>query len=103
MPELVRLYVRHVAIGFLLALIFTGLLLWLDIGNLWHLVRATDAGPLAVVMLIMANAIMFSGMQFGYAVMRMGHDDGAGGGKKTRRIHFHALRVTVASKAPERR
>ncbi len=82
MPELVRMYIRHIAIGFLLACFFTGALLWLNIGNLWHLVRATDAGPLAVLMLVVFNTIVFSGVQFGIAVMGMAESDTPPGGTR---------------------
>ncbi len=80
MPELVRMYIRHVVIGFVLACLFTAALLWLNIGNLWHLVRATDVGPLAVMMLVVFNAIVFSGVQFGIAIMGMAEDDRPTGG-----------------------
>jgi hypothetical protein len=71
MPDLIRLYIRHVFIGFLLGAAFTALLLWLNVANLRHLVTATREGPLAVVMLVVFNAIVFSGVQFAYAVMTM--------------------------------
>lgn len=75
MPELVRMYIRHVLIGFGLGLTFTGLLLWLNIGKLRHLVRATDEGPIAGVMLVVFNTIVFAGVQFGFAVMGMADHD----------------------------
>jgi hypothetical protein len=81
MPDLVRLYIRHVAIGYGLAAAFTGLLLWLDVAGLWHLVSHTREGPLAAVLLVIFNGIVFSGVQFGIAVMRMedaGEDGGTG-------------------------
>ncbi|MCB2137751.1 MAG: hypothetical protein KDE08_17675 [Rhodobacteraceae bacterium] len=84
MPALVRLYIHHVAIGFALGLAFTALLLWLNIGNLWHLVQATDGGWIAVLMLVIFNGIVFSGVQFGYAIMRMAASDEPSGGKGAR-------------------
>ena len=84
MPDLVRLYIRNVLIGFALAAAFTGLLLWLDVAGLWHLVTHTSEGPLAVVLLVVFNGIVFSGVQFGIAVMRMAErpkDDGRGKGR----------------------
>lgn len=75
MPELVRLYIRQCFIGFLLALVFTGLLLALNVVNLWHLVTHTQGGWLAVVMLVVFNTIVFAGVQFGISVMRMAEDD----------------------------
>lgn len=82
MPRLVRMYIRHVLIGWLLSCLFTAALLWLNVANLWHLVRATDAGVIAVVMLVVFNAIVFSGVQFGIAVMGMAEDEGKSGGTR---------------------
>ncbi|MBC7138517.1 MAG: hypothetical protein H5U17_07150 [Defluviimonas sp.] len=85
MPELVRLYLRNIALGMLLSLVFVGALLWLNVANLWHLVTATREGPIAVVMLVMFNAVIFSGVQFGIAVMRMAAPTDRGdGGRKAR-------------------
>ncbi|MET4103708.1 hypothetical protein ABIE58_003154 [Roseovarius sp. MBR-78] len=75
MPRLVRLYITQVAIGFGLAGVFVGLLLWFNIANLWHLVSHSSDGPLAVLILWVANGIVFAGAQFAIAVMRMKDDD----------------------------
>lgn len=97
MPKLVRMYIRHVLIGYALSAAFTGLLLWLNVANLWHLVTHTAEGPLAAFLLVMFNGIVFSGVQFGIAVMRMA-DDGGQGGKPRRmvaepaRVHAEARR-----------
>jgi hypothetical protein len=82
MPALVRLYIRHVAIGFALAAAFTAMLLWLDVAGLWHLVTHTAEGPLAVVLLVVFNGIVFSGVQFGIAVMRMAEPPPSGGSRR---------------------
>lgn len=71
MPELVRLYIRQVAIGFGLSAVFVALLLWLDIGGLGRLILASDVGYVAVAMLVVFNGIVFAGVQFAISVMRM--------------------------------
>lgn len=71
MPKLIRLYVTHVLIGFALSALFTGLLLWLNVANLWSLVSRSDMGLVAVGMLWFTNGIVFAGVQFGWAVMNM--------------------------------
>lgn len=71
MPRLVRLYIRHTLIGFAVAALFTALLLWLNVANLWHLVSHVSGGWLAAVLLAVFNGIVFSGVQFGIAVMGM--------------------------------
>ncbi|MRU14472.1 hypothetical protein FDP25_03405 [Roseovarius sp. A21] len=75
MPKLIRLYIVNVAIGFGLAAVFVGLLLWFNIANLWHLVSSSDKGWLAVLILWISNGIIFAGVQFGIAVMRLKDDD----------------------------
>ncbi|MFV0358581.1 hypothetical protein [Tropicimonas sp.] len=83
MPELVRLYIRQVIIGYVLSAIFVTLLLGLDVANLWHLVTHTRGGWIAVLMLWVFNGIVFAGVQFGISIMRMtSHDEDAGRGKR---------------------
>ncbi|MFV2053108.1 hypothetical protein [Aliiroseovarius sp. YM-037] len=82
MPRPVRLYIKNVIIGFLLAAVFVALLLWANVGNLWHLISTSDIGWIAVVMLVIFNGIVFAGVQFGIVIMRMGHDDTPSGGKR---------------------
>jgi hypothetical protein len=75
MPPLIRLYIRHCAIGFGLSAVFVGLLFAFDVANLWTLVSRSDVGVMAALMLFMGNGIVFAGVQFGITVMRMGEDD----------------------------
>lgn len=75
MPPLVRLYIRHCAIGFLLSAIFVAALFSLNVANLWTLVSGSDVGLLAAFMLFMGNGVVFAGVQFGITVMRMAEDD----------------------------
>lgn len=102
MPKLIRLYIVNVAIGFALAGVFVGMLLWFDIANLWHLVSHSDKGWLAVLILWVANGIIFAGVQFGIAVMRLkddDDDDGPGGG-----LRQHVMRpdhATIPVRADE--
>jgi hypothetical protein len=75
MPQLVRLYIRHVLTGFALAAVFTGLLFWFNVGNLWHLVTHTSEGPLAAFLLFFFNGIVFGGVHHGIAIMLMARED----------------------------
>lgn len=86
MPKLVSLYIRQVLIGFALSGMFVALLLWTNVGNLGHLVTASPIGYLAVFMLFMFNGIVFSGVQFGIAIMRMTDDSDGSGGKRERKM-----------------
>jgi|GEM_PF-137773 len=98
MPRLIRLYLINVAIGFVLALAFVALLLWADVAHLRHLVLETSMGWLAAAMMVVANGMVFSGVQFGIAVMLMAEDDaGPKGGKRQRVALDKPLHVAVAA------
>ena len=83
MPQLVRLYIRQVIVGFGLSAAFVTLLLWSNVANLWHLVTHAQGGWIALLMLWVFNGIVFAGVQFGISIMRMSqNDDDAGRGKR---------------------
>ena len=83
MPELIRLYIRNIFFGFLLALVFTAALVVLDVANLRHLTLETSGGWLALGLLVVFNTIVFAGVQFAIAIMRMAEpEDGPRGGKR---------------------
>lgn len=82
MPRLVRLYIHQVLIGFGLSAVFVTALLYTNVGNLWHLISTSDIGWIAVAMLFMFNGIVFAGVQFAIAVMRMEGTDEPKGGKR---------------------
>ena len=82
MPKLVSLYIKQVLIGFGLSASFVGLLLYTNVGNLWHLATTSDIGWIAVTMLFMFNGIVFAGVQFAIVIMRMERDDTPKGGKR---------------------
>ncbi|GGD35035.1 hypothetical protein [Sinisalibacter lacisalsi] len=92
MPQLVRLYIKNVIIGFALSGVFVFALLYLNIANLWHLISTSDMGWIALAMLVFLNGIVFAGVQFAIVIMRMGEDDEPKGGK----------RVPVATNIPAR-
>jgi hypothetical protein len=81
MPELVRLYIRSVLIGFVLSAVFVAVLVWRDVLGIGHLILASPEGWLAALMMVVFNGIVFSGVQFGLRVMLMAEpDDGPKGG-----------------------
>ncbi|WP_103333955.1 hypothetical protein [Pseudotabrizicola formosa] len=71
MPKLIRLYIVNVAIGFGIAVAFVAGLLWLDVAGLRHLVLQSPMGWVAAIMMVMVNGVVFGGVQFAIAVMRM--------------------------------
>ena len=85
MPKLIRLYIVNVIIGFALAGAFVAMMLYFNVANLWHLVTHSDKGLLAVIVLWISNGIVFAGVQFAIAVMRMkdDDDDDRGGGTRS--------------------
>ncbi|SLN30988.1 hypothetical protein PSA7680_01488 [Pseudoruegeria aquimaris] len=82
MPALVRLYITHSLIGFGISAVFVAILLWFNVANLWHLVTHSNIGWMAVALLVLFNGIVFSGVQFGIAIMRMAEEDDDAGGKR---------------------
>ena len=80
MPKLVRLYIESVFVGFALAGIFAGLLVWQDVGGLGRLIYGSDVGGLALVLLLVLNGTLFSAAQFGIRVMALDSDTGSDGG-----------------------
>ena len=83
MPELVRLYIKNVIMGFGLSIVFVGALLYLNVGNLWHLISTSSVGWIALVMLVFFNGVVFAGVQFAITIMRMeSQDDEPRGGRR---------------------
>ena len=99
MPKLVQLYIKQVLLGFGLSGLFVGGLLYTNVGNLWHLVTSSDIGLIAVIMLFMANGIIFAGVQFAIVIMRMGHEDDTPKGGKRQPIATD-IPVRIAASAP---
>lgn len=83
-PDLMRLYLRHCAIGFVLSAIFVGLILWFDVVGLRGLVMGSDIGWLAVFLLWFFNGTVFGSVQFAIVLMldaENDDDEGPRGGK----------------------
>lgn len=97
MPKLIRLYIKHVFIGFGLSAIFVGLLLWTNVANLAHLVTSSDIGWLAVLMLFVFNGLVFAGVQFAIVIMRMEEPRQPPAGGKRIRIAAKPQPVRVAA------
>lgn len=104
MPELVRLYIKNVIMGFGLSAVFVGALLYLNVGNLWHLISTSNVGWIALVMLLFFNGVVFAGVQFAITIMRMeAQDDEPRGGKRIPVATNIPARVKVAAEAPRAR
>lgn len=102
MPELVRLYIRNVLLGLLLAVCFAALLIGFDVANLRHLTLETTGGWLAILMLVVFNTIVFAGVQFAIAVMRLAEpEDRPRGGNRAPVVTGEA--ATVKAGAASRR
>ena len=80
LPRLVRVYIRQCLIGFGLAVIFVGLLLYFDIARLRSLILATQGGWMALGLLVFFNGVVFAGVQFAITIMRMAEPRKPGGG-----------------------
>lgn len=86
MPKLVRFYIKHVLIGFAIAVAFVAGLMVFDVAGLRHLVMHSADGPLALFLLIFSNGVVFAGVQFAIAVMGLADGGRPGRGGLRRRI-----------------
>ena len=75
MPDLIRLYIRSVLIGFAISAVFAAVLIWQDVMGIGHLILASDIGWMAALMLVFFNGIIFAAVQFGIRIMMMAEDD----------------------------
>ena len=104
MPKLIRLYIVNVLIGFALALAFVIGLVWLDVAHLRHLILETDSGPLAFALLVLSNGVVFAGVQFGIAVMRLAEEgSGQKGGRGVPLATRNPIRVEATAARPNAR
>lgn len=102
MPELVRLYIRSVAVGFGVSAVFTGALVWWDVAGIGHLILGSDIGWLAAALMVVFNGIIFSAVQFALRIMGMAEEDeGPKGGHGAREPVL--VPVPVPLKARNRR
>jgi hypothetical protein len=98
MPKLIRLYIVNVAIGFSVALAFVSGLVWFDVAHLRQLITGSDQGVLAFALLVMFHGVVFGGVQFAIAVMRLAEDDsGPKGGRRRPLATMVPIRVEVAA------
>ena len=97
MPKLIKLYIVNVAYGFGLSVVFLGLLLWADVAGLRHLIFQSSMGWVAAVMMIVMNGVVFAGVQFGIAVMRLAEDpEGPKGGSRAPNVsRLMPVRITT--------
>ncbi|KPQ08161.1 MAG: Na+/H+ ion antiporter subunit [Rhodobacteraceae bacterium HLUCCA12] len=106
MPELVKLYIRQVLIGFALAGVFVAALLWADVARLRSLILATDGGWIALFLLFFFNGLVFAGVQFAIRVMQMAEpekpDDDAGHRDAVPTLEPAVVRVSKAVAGPQR-
>ncbi|MDC0739666.1 hypothetical protein N6L24_15360 [Cognatishimia sp. SS12] len=101
MPKLIRLYITHSLIGFLLSAVFVGLLLVFDVAGLRGLILRSAAGWLALLMLWVFNGIIFAGVQTSIRVMLMAERSASPPGGKRQRTQSSgkgAVGVAVPAK-----
>ena len=97
MPKLIKLYIVNVAYGFGLSVVFLGLLLWADVAGLRHLIFQSSMGWVAAIMMIVMNGVVFAGVQFAIAVMRLAEDpEGPKGGSRAPHVsRLMPVRITT--------
>ena len=106
-PDLIKLYIKSCLIGFVLAAVFVGLVLWFDVAGLGHLIAGSDIGIMAVIVFWILNGIVFAGVQFAIAVMTMAEgdddDDETRGGRMMPVYLAEPIPVRVSDRKDRRR
>lgn len=98
-----RLYICNSLIGFGLSAIFTGLVLWLDVAGIGHLVQTVHGGWLAALVFFVLNGIVYAGVQTGIVVMSMDYGEDPPGGTRVPQRVGQAVPVPLAPVAQKRR
>ncbi|MEM6887998.1 MAG: hypothetical protein AAF636_07645 [Pseudomonadota bacterium] len=75
LPRVVRLYMVSATCGFVASGAFFALILAFNVVNLLHLIFTSNVGGIAAVAFWVLSGLVFSGVQFGYSVMRMDEYD----------------------------
>lgn len=83
MPRVFRLYLLSALNGFGISLAFVAMILVFNVANLRHLVGTSDIGVMATVAFWILNGIVFSGVQFAFALSQAvrANDDSEGSDK----------------------
>lgn len=79
MPQRIHVNVRQVITGHLLSAVFVALMLYANVGNLWHLISSSDMGWIAVMMMWLCNGVVFAVIQSTLSPPSGRHDDDTGG------------------------
>ena len=106
MPELVRLYIRSVVVGFAVSTVFTAALIWFDVAGIGRLILGSDIGLVAALMMVFFNGIVFAAVQFAFRIMAMAEEgDGptGGHGARERLVPIPVPVRAAASTAPRNR
>ena len=67
-PRVFHLFLVSALNGFGISLAFVALILVFNVANLRHLIGTSDMGVIAAVAFWILNGIVFSGVQFAYAL-----------------------------------
>lgn len=97
LPKLIQFYIRQVAIGFALSVVFVTGLLWFDVAGLGGLILGRGVEWIALVMLFLFNGLVFAGAQSSVAVLLMTERGQGGGGGTPDRV---ARPIEAAALAP---
>lgn len=98
--ELVRFLLVNAAIGAGAAVAMVALALATDFMNLWTLVSANEAGPLALAVMTVFFAITFGSAQMGFALMFHMTNEGPPSSGSWRRAVKRLLLVRAPALAP---
>ncbi|OCX66612.1 hypothetical protein BFP70_00105 [Thioclava sp. SK-1] len=107
MPALVRLFIRSIAIGFALAILFLGLVMVFDTAGLRQQILTSGTGYMTAAVLLGLTTVLFSVVQFARALLcRNDDDDNDGNGRGDRfppSLHHELVPIPVRRDEQRRR
>lgn len=98
MTPLTWFLARHALIGFGVAVLFSGMLFWLDAAGLRTLVAASPVGMIAAGALTFLFCLTFGSVQMGIAIMQLADQDERPRG---RRLRFRFAPVSLSGGVPQ--
>ncbi|KAG1647603.1 hypothetical protein GQR58_030471 [Nymphon striatum] len=69
------IYIKSCILGFVLAAVFVGAIMWFDVAGIGGLIMGSDIGIMATLVFWVLNGIVFAGVQFSIVIMTMGEND----------------------------
>ncbi|SMX37394.1 hypothetical protein [Octadecabacter ascidiaceicola] len=105
-PDLIKIYIKSCILGFVLAAVFVGAIMWVDVAGIGGLIMGSDIGIMATLVFWVLNGIVFAGVQFSIVIMTMGENDDDDNDRRGRMMPIFQpdpIAIPVPASKPKRR